>query len=126
MVNLGLRRKEKANVPAQDRDAIEFHPRTHGNHRLHNNGSWNPVLWSYGTKSCLGGYRYNIPVFVALKLSATLCISFTYILAIRILNTADKTTRGFRVSNILVKAAYAGLVVFLAIVVVNNLTVLLS
>lgn len=74
----------------------------------------------------LAGIVTNIPVFVALKLSATLCIGFTYILAIRILNTADKTTRGFRVSNILVKAAYAGLVVFLAIVVVNNLTVLLS
>lgn len=75
----------------------------------------------------LAGIVSNIPAFMALKLSATLCIAGTYILANKILNGAsDKTTKSFKYSSYGMKVAYAGLVLFLAIVVVNNFTVLLS
>jgi hypothetical protein len=75
----------------------------------------------------LAGVVGNIPLFMVLKLSATFCIGGTYILAKKILNSAsDKTTRSFRVSNIAMKAVYAGLVIFLVTVVVNNFTVLLA
>jgi hypothetical protein len=69
----------------------------------------------------------NVPLFMALKLAATLCIAGTYGLANRILySTQDKTTKGFRFGTVAMKAAYGGLVVFLAIVVVNNFMVLLA
>jgi uncharacterized membrane-anchored protein len=75
----------------------------------------------------LAGVVSNIPAFMVLKLSATLCIAGTYLLAHRILNGAsDKTTKSFKYSSIGIKMAYAGLVIFLAIVVINNFTVLLS
>ena len=75
----------------------------------------------------MAGIVSNIPLFMVFKLSATCCIAGTYILANRILNTAsDKTTKGFRYLNILIKVAYSGLVIFLVIVVINNLTVLLA
>ena len=75
----------------------------------------------------LAGVVSNIPLFMVLKLSATFCIGGTYILARKILNTAsDKSTKSFRYSNILMKAVYAGLVIFLVTVVVNNFTVLLA
>ncbi len=75
----------------------------------------------------LSGIANNIPAFTILKLSATLCIAGTYILANKFLNQApDKTTKSFRYSSYGMKAAYVGLVVFLAIVVVNNFSVLLA
>ncbi len=75
----------------------------------------------------LAGVVTNIPAFMILKLSATLCIAGTYILANKTLNrTSDKTTRTFRYSSYGMKGAYVGLVLFLAIVVVNNFSVLLS
>lgn len=68
----------------------------------------------------------NILAFLALKISATFLIGFTYILAKRTLNkTMNKESRSFKYSNRLMKVAYAGLVVFLIIVVINNLTILL-
>ncbi len=75
----------------------------------------------------LAGVVTNIPAFMVLKLSATLCVAGTYILANKTLNQAsDKTTRTFRYSSYGMKVAYAGLVLFLAIVVINNFTVLLA
>ncbi len=75
----------------------------------------------------LAGIVTNIPAFMILKLSATLCIAGTYILANKTLNrTSDKTTRTFRYSSCGMKVAYVGLVLFLAIVVINNFTVLLA
>ncbi len=69
----------------------------------------------------------NIPLFMALKLSATLCIAGTYILANKILHSSkDKTTKSFRIGSRVMKVTYAGLVLFLVIVVVNNLIVLLA
>jgi 4-amino-4-deoxy-L-arabinose transferase-like glycosyltransferase len=69
----------------------------------------------------------SIWAFLAVKVSATFFIGFTYILANRILNkTTDKTTKSFKYSSKLLKVAYAGLVVFLIVVVANNLFILLS
>ena len=68
----------------------------------------------------------SILAFLALKISAAFCICFTYILAKRTLNkTMNKESRSFKYSNRLMKVAYAGLVVFLIIVVIHNLTILL-
>jgi hypothetical protein len=69
----------------------------------------------------------NIFAFLALKISATFLIGFTYILAKRSLSrTLNKESKSFKYSNRLMKVAYSGLMVFLFIVILNNLIVLLS
>ena len=69
----------------------------------------------------------NIIAFLALKISATFLIGFTYILAKRSLNrTLNKESKSFRYSNILMKVAYTGLIIFLFIVIVNNIIILLA
>ena len=69
----------------------------------------------------------NIWAFLVLKISATVCVGFTYILANKTLNKAvDNTTKAFKYSQSLIKITYAGLVMFLTIVVINNLTILLA
>ncbi len=69
----------------------------------------------------------SIWAFLALKLSATFFIGFTYIMAKRTLSRSlNKQTRAFRFSSRLMKVAYAGLVVFLVVVVTNNLIILLA
>ena len=79
----------------------------------------NPVL--------SGVVHSSIVAFMVLKLTATLCIAGTYVLAKKMLNkTADKTTKSFRFSKVFVKSAYAGLVVFLLMVVANNLVVMMA
>jgi len=84
----------------------------------------------YGAVECnpiMAAIVDNVPLFMTIKLAATLCIAGTYILANKILNsTEDKTTKGFRYGSIAMKAAYGGLVVFLAVVVINNFMVLLA
>jgi hypothetical protein len=79
----------------------------------------NPVL--------VGVVNSNIAVFTVLKLTATFCIAGTYILSKSMLDrTVDKTTHSFRISNVFVKATYAGLVLFLIAVVANNFLVLMT
>jgi hypothetical protein len=74
-----------------------------------------------------GVVHSSIVAFMVLKLTATLCIAGTYILAKKMLNkTADKTTKSFRFSNGFVKSAYTGLVVFFLMIVANNLAVMLT
>jgi hypothetical protein len=69
----------------------------------------------------------NITAFLAIKISATFLIGFTYILAKRTLNkTMDKSNKTFKHSNWLFKGAYAGLTIFLIATVVNNLIILLA
>jgi hypothetical protein len=69
----------------------------------------------------------NVPLFIALKLAATFCIAGTYISAKRILNsTEDKNSKGFLIGSKVIEVAYAGLVVFLMAIVVNNLIVMLA
>ena len=69
----------------------------------------------------------SIVAFLVLKISATFLIGFTYILAKRTLNKAvNKESRSFKFSSKLMKGAYAGIMVFLIVVVINNLTILLA
>jgi membrane protein DedA with SNARE-associated domain len=74
-----------------------------------------------------GVVNTNILAFMAIKMAATFLIGFTYILATRTLKKAvNKETRSYKYSHSLLKVAYAGLVMFLIVVVVNNLMILLS
>jgi hypothetical protein len=69
----------------------------------------------------------SIFAFFAVKISATFLIGFTYILAKRTLNkSVDKDTKTFKYSNRLMQVAYAGLMIFLIITVINNLTILMA
>jgi hypothetical protein len=69
----------------------------------------------------------SIAAFLALKISATFLIGFTYILAKRTLNKAlDKSTKAYKYSSYLMKGAFAGLTIFLIVTVANNLSVLLA
>lgn len=75
----------------------------------------------------LAGVVNNVPLFMALKLTATFCIAGTYVLSTKVLNSAqDKTTKGFRVGSAAIRVIYLGLVAFLVLVVVNNFIVLLA
>jgi hypothetical protein len=69
----------------------------------------------------------SIFAFLVLKISATILIGFTYLLAKKTLNKSmDKSTKTFKYSSKLMKGAYAGLMIFLLITVMNNLAVLLA
>ncbi len=69
----------------------------------------------------------NISAFLAIKISATFLIGFTYILVKRALNKSmDKNTKTFKYSNWLMKGAYAGIMLFLILTVINNLIILLA
>jgi len=69
----------------------------------------------------------NIVAFLVLKISATFLIGLTYILAKKTLNkTPNKESKYFKYSNRLMHGVYAGLIVFLLIVVINNITILLA
>jgi len=69
----------------------------------------------------------NITGFLILKLIASICIGSTYVLVRRMMNMAeDKSSRSFKFGNIFMKISYASVIVFLVIVVVNNLIVLLT
>jgi hypothetical protein len=69
----------------------------------------------------------NITAFLAIKISATFLIGFTYIVAKRTLNkTMEKNTKTFKYSNWFMKGAYAGLMIFLILTVINNLIILLA
>jgi hypothetical protein len=75
----------------------------------------------------LAGVVSNIPLFMLLKLTATFCIAGTYLLGHKILHsTQDKTTKSFKIGNTAMNLVYAGLIAFLALVVVNNFTVLMA
>lgn len=68
----------------------------------------------------------NIGVFLVIKIAATLLIAFSYFLANRTLTkTQNKTSRSFKYSSKFLRYAYAGVLVFMIIVVANNLLILL-
>jgi hypothetical protein len=67
----------------------------------------------------------NIAAFVVLKLTTTVFVSLIFIQAEKILmKTTNKTTKAFTWTHKLLKVAYAGVIVFLIVVVANNLIVL--
>jgi len=69
----------------------------------------------------------NIGAFLVVKLAATIFIAMAYILANKILmNTPNKNSRTFKFSYKMLRIGYIGIIGFLAIVVANNLIILLS
>jgi uncharacterized membrane protein len=69
----------------------------------------------------------GIGAFLAVKIAATLLIAFTYFLANRTLaRTQNKTCKSFKYSYKFLRLAYAGIMVFMVIVVINNLLILLA
>jgi hypothetical protein len=79
----------------------------------------NPIL--------VGVVNSNTAIFTILKLTATFCIAGTYIFAKRTLDrTVNQNTPSYRYSNLFVKAAYAGIVLFMLAVLINNLFILMT
>ena len=69
----------------------------------------------------------NIGAFLVVKIAATMFIAFTYILANKALIKApNKSSKSFKYSCKVVKFAYAGIMIFMIIVVANNLLILLA
>ena len=67
----------------------------------------------------------NIGAFLFVKLAATMLAAASFIIANKtLMKTQNKGTKTFIYSSKLIKIASAGLIVFLAIVVTNNLLVL--
>ncbi len=68
----------------------------------------------------------SVVAFLALKLLATFFIGSTYVMAKRMLSkTENKDATSYGFSSKLLKGAFAGLTVFLALIVTNNVLVLL-
>jgi membrane protein DedA with SNARE-associated domain len=69
----------------------------------------------------------NIGAFLLVKISATLLIVFTYILANKtIMKTTNQAAKSFKYSYKLLTVAYTGILAFLVVVVANNLFILLA
>ena len=68
----------------------------------------------------------NIPVFIAIKVAATIFIGLTYFAANKTLNFMDKSSKSFIHSDKMLKIVYTGLVLLLGIVVLNNLLILIT
>ena len=68
----------------------------------------------------------NIGAFLVVKLAATMIAASSFVLANKtLMKTENKSTKTFAYSSKLIKIASAGLIVFLVIVVANNLMVLI-
>ncbi len=68
----------------------------------------------------------NIQAFLVIKIAATMLIAFTYIQANKtLMKTENKSSKSFTYSYKLLKIAYAGIILFLVIVVANNLLILM-
>jgi hypothetical protein len=67
----------------------------------------------------------SLPAFVVLKLSTTLFVCIIFVKAEKLLmTTPNKTTKAFSLTNKFLKVSYAGVIVFLFVVVANNAIVL--
>jgi len=69
----------------------------------------------------------NIPAFVVLKLLSTVTVCLIFIQAENILmKTTNQTSRAFAWTKRFLKVATAGVVIFLFVVVANNLIILIN
>jgi uncharacterized membrane protein YidH (DUF202 family) len=67
----------------------------------------------------------NLPAFIILKAVTTVFICLIFYQADKILmKTQDKHSKAFKWTRILLKVAYVGIVVFMVVVVANNIMVL--
>jgi len=68
----------------------------------------------------------NIQAFIAIKIVATVFLGLTFILANKFLKTMNRNSKSCSYFSKLVKIAYAGMILFLIIVVANNLLILIT
>jgi hypothetical protein len=69
----------------------------------------------------------NILAFVAVKLAVTMSVGLIFIFTEKtLLRTEDKNCRSFRFAQNTLRVAYYSIVLFLAVVVVNNILVLVK
>jgi len=69
----------------------------------------------------------NLPAFVVLKLTVTVAVGVIFVLAEKaLMNNKNKTDKSFKIARNTLRVAYMGIVVFLTLVVTNNILVLLS
>jgi Domain of unknown function (DUF5658) len=77
----------------------------------------NPILSSLVSTNVFG--------FALVKMTATIFVCLAFIQAEKILlKTKDQASKAFSFTHVLLQIAYAGTIIFLAFVVVNNLLVL--
>lgn len=78
----------------------------------------NPVL--------AGLVNTNLLAFVGLKLAVTVAVGLIFVLAQKtLMKTPDHNSASFKFATTTLKVAYFGILLFLAIVVANNILVLL-
>lgn len=67
----------------------------------------------------------NLPAFVLLKLAVTVSVGLIFVLAENaLMKTLNKTTRSFSTAYNTLRAAYVAIVLFLGVVVANNIVVI--
>ncbi len=68
----------------------------------------------------------SLPAFVAMKLAITVSVGLILVFVEKaLMETLNKTTKAFRATTSTVKIILAGLIFFLAIVVINNIIVII-
>ncbi|MCW4028627.1 MAG: DUF5658 family protein [Candidatus Bathyarchaeota archaeon] len=73
----------------------------------------------------VGLINTNIVVFVAVKLGVTLLVGLLFLTAQEtLLRATNKECRSFRFADLLLRAAFIGIVIFLLIVILNNVVVI--
>lgn len=69
----------------------------------------------------------NLPVFIAVKLAVTGCVGLVFVLAEKtLLGTENTNNRSFKIAQNTLLGSYIGVVLFLAIVVINNVLVIIN
>jgi hypothetical protein len=69
----------------------------------------------------------NLPAFIIIKLTITAVAGLTFILAENtLMKTLDMNTKEFKISYNTLRIAFIGLMVFLVIVVVNNILAIIK
>ena len=85
----------------------------------------------YGTRELnpvlAGLVSSNLPAFVTVKLTATVAVGLIFILAQKtLMRTPNKNSASFKMAFQILRIAYFSIILFLAIVVTNNLLVLIN
>jgi membrane protein DedA with SNARE-associated domain len=85
----------------------------------------------YGTRELnpvlAGLVSSNLPAFVTVKLTASVAVGLIFILAQKtLMRTPDKNSASFKIALQILRIAYFSIILFLAIVVTNNLLVLIN
>lgn len=69
----------------------------------------------------------NLPAFVFIKLTITVSVGLIFVLAENMLmQTLNKRTKSFRITQNVLKIVFIGIIFFLAIVVANNILVIIN